>query len=161
MTTEITRDIRPLLAQTQAPSGVALGKRRSVPEGTGGRRTPKIVAVILAGGNREALIMGAVASLIGYVDEIVLMVTGPSAEAAVDTVLSHHVACPVTPDRRYYVHGDRFDCASARNAGLDAARERGADWILGLDTDERMIWGDVDIHDALAHADADIIWCSQ
>lgn len=90
-------------------------------------------AVILAGGNRESVISGAIESVSDCVDQFILIDTGNSARLAIETALR-------TAGDRCHVfknQGD-FDCATARNFGLDCAEKSGCDWALILDTDERI-----------------------
>jgi glycosyltransferase involved in cell wall biosynthesis len=94
----------------------------------------KLVCVILAGGNREDVIGGAILSVFDAVDGFVLVDTGESAQAAIA------VARDMLGSRcRVFKRTEEHDCAEARNFGLDKAAEIGADWALMLDTDERII----------------------
>lgn len=91
-----------------------------------------VVCVILAGGNREAVIAGAIESVIDCVDRFVLIDTGTSQKAI-------EVARGILGDRRIvFRHAGEFDCATVRNFGLQCAESIGADWALMLDTDERL-----------------------
>jgi glycosyltransferase involved in cell wall biosynthesis len=92
-----------------------------------------LAAVILSGGNREALIADAIKSADAFVDAFVLIDTGESAAKAIA------VAREILGDR-CIVHrfSEPFDCARARNFGLDCAAADGFDFAMQLDTDERM-----------------------
>lgn len=114
----------------------------------------KIIATILAGGNREALIGAAIDSVIGFVDEVLLVNTGPSAERAVAQEFARN---PGKVRTVRYPFG-AFDCATARNFATDTAAGRGATWVVMLDTDERLVVPeDVDLRAALAATDAEVV----
>lgn len=116
--------------------------------------TQIIIATILAGGNREALIGAAIDSVIGFVDEILLVNTGPSAEVAVAQEFARNSGKVRTVRYPFGV----FDCATARNFAIDSAAGRGATWVVMLDTDERLVVPeDVDVRAALAETDAECV----
>jgi tetratricopeptide (TPR) repeat protein len=93
----------------------------------------QLAAAILAGGNRESAIGGAIESANAFVDHFVLIDTGPSAQKAIE------VASSMLGDRCSIAKypGD-FDCATARNFALKSVFDAGFDWALMLDTDERI-----------------------
>lgn len=93
-----------------------------------------LCAVILAGGNRESVIGGAIGSVSSVVDHFAIIDTGESANAAVA------VAREMLGDRcTVFEFKEEFDCATARNFGLDCAGSLGSEWALMLDTDERIV----------------------
>lgn len=93
----------------------------------------RLAATILAGGNRESAIVGAIESVLPIVDHVILLDSGESAQKAI--IAAREMLgdkCTV----RQYPH-EKWDCATARNVVLDCAAELGFDWALMLDTDER------------------------
>ena len=101
----------------------------------------QIISVTISG-NREGEISDAIRSVVDRVDKVLL----------VDTGITDH-----TLDRAKDVAGDKFamaktnwtDFSNARNASIEAAKALGADWIVIVDSDERLHWGDVDLREAL------------
>lgn len=110
----------------------------------------KIVSVTLAD-NRENEIAGALESVAAHVDAVLLVDTG---------------ATDRTVERAREVGGGKLavarqawpgDFSAARNAALDEARRMGADWIVIVDSDERLHLGGVDLRGALAQTTADVL----
>lgn len=94
-------------------------------------RSGKVVATVLSG-NSEDIIAAAVASVVNFVDEVLLIDTGISDQttSAVHTIAKgKYYLCPFPWCR---------DFAAARNAALEFASQRGATWALTVDTDERL-----------------------
>jgi hypothetical protein len=96
----------------------------------------RLLATILSGGNREALIGDAIRSA-GFVDGVLFIRTDHTADEAIrvgvavceQLGLAHHVAI--------YPH-EKFDTATARTFALQMAGELGYDWAATVDTDERL-----------------------
>jgi tetratricopeptide (TPR) repeat protein len=102
---------------------------------------------ILAGGHREDKIGGAIESALGLVDEMLLVDTGESAQAAIA------VARGILGSRCRVVEypGTYYQCAHGRNFCLEQATALGLDCVILLDTDERLIWNDA----AAVHSELD------
>lgn len=113
----------------------------------------RIIVTILAGGNRENVIAGAIDSVIDFADEILLVNTGPSAGKACAQEFERN---PKKVRTVRYPFGV-FDCATARNFAVDVATDRHASWVCMLDTDERLVTDGVDIRAALAETDAECV----
>ncbi len=104
--------------------------------------------------SREDEVVDAVRSVVDHVDRVLLIDTG-----ATDRTLA----------RAEGVAGAKFavashtwvDFATARNASVDAARALGAEWVVVLDTDERLDFGSVDLRAALARTTADVLLVEQ
>lgn len=93
--------------------------------------------------NNEAIIQDALRSVLGHVDACVLIDTGCS---------------DATVEKAREVAGDKLivrewtwknDFAAARNYSLKVAEECGATWAVTLDSDERIHWNGVDLHQVL------------
>jgi tetratricopeptide (TPR) repeat protein len=83
-------------------------------------------------GNRESMVGDAIASVIPWVDTLLLLDTGI-------TDRSLERACEIAGDKLAVVsYPWRNDFAAARNAALDFAEQLDADWALTIDTDERL-----------------------
>ena len=100
--------------------------------------------------NRENEIVGAVLSVVDHVDRVLVVDTGVT---------------DATMDRARRIAGDKFesvahewvDFSTARNAGIDAASALGAEWIVIVDSDERLHLGDVDLRAALSRVKSDVV----
>ena len=108
-----------------------------------------IVSVTIAD-SREAEIADAVASVVHHVDRVLLVDTG-----ATDRTVER--AREVAGKKLAVTSHDWVDFSTARNASLDFARGLSAEWIVVVDSDERMYFGDVDLRDALARTKADVL----
>jgi tetratricopeptide (TPR) repeat protein len=111
-------------------------------------RRPVIVTTTLTGNNAD-IIADALRSAVAWVDWCLVIDTGVT-----DDTLD--IARQVAGDKlvvRQFPWRDDF--AAARNFALDAAAEFGADWAITLDSDERLEFGEIDLHAALAAASAD------
>jgi hypothetical protein len=102
----------------------------------------KIVSVTIAG-SREHEIVDAVRSVAAHVDAVLLLDTG-----ATDNTVER--ARSAAADKLVLACHTWTDFSTARNASLDEARKLGADWIVIVDSDERLHLGAVDLHAALA-----------
>jgi tetratricopeptide (TPR) repeat protein len=112
---------------------------------------PRLVSVTLAGDGNAGIIGDALRSVVDWVDACIVLDTG----IADDTL---EVARAVAGDKlnvRSFPWIDDF--AAARNAALAAAADSGAEWVVILDTDERIDRRDFDIRASLAGADADVL----
>jgi tetratricopeptide (TPR) repeat protein len=104
---------------------------------------PTIVSVTMTGSNRD-IIADALRSAVDWVDWCLLIDTGITD----DTI---EVAREIAGDKlivRSFPWVNDF--SAARNFGLAAAAETGAEWAVILDSDERLVPNDVDIHQVLA-----------
>jgi tetratricopeptide (TPR) repeat protein len=111
-------------------------------------RRPVIVSTTLTGNNAD-IIADALRSAVEWVDWCLVIDTGVTD----DTLdVAHQIAGDKLVVRQFPW---RDDFAAARNFALDAAAELGADWAITLDSDERLEFGEIDLHAALAAATAD------
>ncbi len=122
----------------------------------------KLYSVTLAGGGREKLIGDAIKSVLDVIDGAILVDTGPSAQAAIQVALEMVQAAgkPVfvtrfEPGWAYEAGAKLWSIAEGRNFGLKAAAEVGADWAMIVDTDERIVLNDIDVHAMLADSSFD------
>lgn len=116
---------------------------------------PSVVVTVPAGGNREREIMPALLSASSLADHYLLVDSGESARLAI----AEARLCPETRDRLSVAQyrTDSFDCATARNIGLESATRSGYDWAMMLDTDERFHANGVDVKRYLRDTDADAV----
>lgn len=100
--------------------------------------------------NREDEIVGAILSVVDHVDRVLIVDTGVTDE---------------TLQRAKRIAGDKFesvahkwvDFSIARNAGIEAAAALGAEWIVIVDSDERLHLGVVDLRAALRCVKVDVV----
>jgi hypothetical protein len=111
-----------------------------------------IGVAILAGGHREDKIGGAIESALGLVDEVLLIDTGESAQAAIS--VARGMLGPKFRVAQY--PGTYYQCAHGRNFCLEQATAIGLDCVILLDTDERLIWNDA----STVHAELDAMRAS-
>lgn len=84
--------------------------------------------------NNETIIQDAIRSIVDHVDKCILIDTGCTDD---------------TIERAREVAGDKLvvrswewqkDFAAARNFAITAATEEGAEWVITVDSDERIVW---------------------
>lgn len=100
--------------------------------------------------NREDEIVGALLSVADHVDRVLVVDTGVT-----DQTLQR--AQSIAGDRLSIVKHKWVDFSTARNAGIDAAARMGAEWVVIVDSDERLHLGSVDLRAALARAMTDVL----
>lgn len=111
---------------------------------------PTIISTTLTG-NSEAVIAGALRSVVDWVDWCLVIDTGVS-----DGTLE--IARAVAGDKLVVrAFPWQSDFAAARNFALQAAADLGAGWAVTLDTDERLDLHGVDIAEALQQSEADAL----
>lgn len=111
----------------------------------------KIASVTITS-NRENLIEDCLNSVKDHVDFAVICDMGIT-----DATISKAIGI-MGEDKVFVVKSDMPEhIGNWRNFGIQKAHEFGADWALILDTDERMIFGDADIHRDLEQSPADLI----
>lgn len=139
-------------ASPAAPDGGAQSTRDSA----AGHTTPSergrvtIVATTLTG-NSHNIIGDALRSVVDWVDWLLVIDTGITDNTL---AIAHEIAGNKLLVREFPW---RDDFAAARNFALAAAAETGADWAVGLDSDERLEHGGVDVRSQLAAAEADVL----
>jgi tetratricopeptide (TPR) repeat protein len=99
--------------------------------------------------NRESQIAGAVRSVVDHVDRILLVDTGVT-----DRTVER--ARDVAGAKLEVVRHPWTDFSNARNAGLEAAEQAGAKWIVIVDSDERLSFN-VKLRDELGRTGADAL----
>lgn len=100
--------------------------------------------------NRETEIVGALLSVLDRVDRMLVVDTGVT-----DRTLER--AREVAGEKLVVAKHEWVDFSAARNFGLDEAKAIGAEWILVVDSDERVNFGSVNIRRALARTNADVL----
>lgn len=93
----------------------------------------KLVATMLCG-NNENMIAEAISSVVDWVDELLLIDTGVTDRSLSRAAENAKDKLVVT--QLQWVN----DFAAARNAALRFAEQRGADWCITIDTDERLVF---------------------
>jgi glycosyltransferase involved in cell wall biosynthesis len=105
----------------------------------------KIVSTTLTG-NSSAIIAEALASVVDWVDECLVIDTGVTDETL---EIAKRVVGKKYVERRFTWISD---FSAARNFALDAAHEMGANWAVTLDTDERIQPNGEDLRAAMSTA---------
>ena len=100
--------------------------------------------------SRETEIVDALRSVVDSVDRVLLLDTG-IADRTIE------LARAVAGDKLSVVQHAWVDFSAARNAGIDAAKALGATWIVVVDSDERIDCGAVNLRDALARMQVDVV----
>jgi len=109
------------------------------------------LASITITSNRESIIKDAIKSVVGFVDYVLLVDLGIT-----DSTIE--VARSIAGDKlRVVTYSGPDETGEMRNAGLDAATAIGADWAIGLDTDERIDLHGCHIKKVLERCEADIL----
>jgi tetratricopeptide (TPR) repeat protein len=113
-----------------------------------------LLATILAGGDREDVIVPAAESAIAVADHVVLIDTGPSAQKAIELV------CSLLGDRCSVAKypGEYGSCTDGRNFSAAVAQSMGYAWYVHVDTDERLIVKDREsVREMLRETKADVV----
>jgi tetratricopeptide (TPR) repeat protein len=100
--------------------------------------------------SREAEIAGAILSVVDHVDRVLIVDTGIR-----DGTLKR--ARKIAGRKLSVVKRRWVDFSTARNASLRAARTLGAEWIVIVDTDERIDLKSVDLRAVLANTNVDVL----
>ncbi len=93
----------------------------------------KLIATLISG-NSQAIVGKAVDSVAGFVDGICVIDTGIS-DGTLDVIRSAAGQLPIFVKKCIW----RDDFGFVRNEALRFACERGADWAITIDTDERIV----------------------
>ena len=109
-----------------------------------------IVSITLTGNSRD-IIGDALRSVVDWVDWLLVIDTGVTDDTL---AIAREIAGNKLLVREFPW---RDDFAAARNFALTAAAETGADWAVGLDSDERLDRGGVNVRSQLAAAKADVL----
>lgn len=110
-----------------------------------------IIASVTVTDSRESEIADALKSVVDHVDRMVIVDTGVK-----DGTIER--ARDIAGDKLVVVESLWADDFSAiRNASLDAARALGVDWILIVDTDERIRFNGINLREALKHTRSDVL----
>lgn len=100
--------------------------------------------------NRETQIADAIKSVVDHVDWVILLDTGITDRTV-------QVAEEVAGNKLTVVRHAWVDFSTARNAGLEAARSLGAEWIIIVDSDERLDFGTRSLKDTLANTRTNVL----
>jgi glycosyltransferase involved in cell wall biosynthesis len=100
--------------------------------------------------SRENEISDAIRSVAPHVDKILVVDTGIE-----DKTLEK--AKEAAEEKLVIVKHKWRDFSTARNASIDEAKSLGADWVLIVDTDERIHFGEVDLRASLSASRSEII----
>jgi hypothetical protein len=109
-----------------------------------------VIASVTIADSREREIADAVASVAPHVDRVLLVDTG-ATDRTVD------LAREVAGKKLAVTTHDWVDFSTARNAALDFARGLSADWVIVVDSDERLHLGAVDLRAELSLARVDVL----
>jgi glycosyltransferase involved in cell wall biosynthesis len=109
----------------------------------------QIVSATISG-SREGEISDAIRSVVDRVDKVLLVDTGIN-----DKTLER--AKDVAGDKLVVAKHTWTNFSNARNASIDEAKNIGADWILIVDTDERIHFGQVDLRAALESTSSEVM----
>lgn len=112
----------------------------------------KLLTSVLMGGDREDLSQDALRSAAQFTDRFLLIRTDHTADTAIAQALEeypHAIVEQIDWDGR---------CSTGRNEQARLARKYGADWLLTLDTDERLVVpAGYDLRERLAKTTVDVI----
>lgn len=108
-----------------------------------------IVSVTLSN-SRENEIADAIKSVVDHVDKVLLIDTGIKDRTALR-------ATEVAKDKIQVVRHKWIDFSTARNAAFDAAKKLGAEWIVIVDSDERLNFGKLNLRDELTRIKTDAV----
>ncbi len=100
--------------------------------------------------SREAQIADAIRSIVDHVDLVLLLDTGIT-----DSTIER--AREVAGEKLVVAKHSWVDFSTARNAGLEEAKKLGADWIIIVDSDERLDFGTRDLRTTLANTHANVL----
>jgi len=109
-----------------------------------------VIVSVTVTDSREAQIADAIRSVVAHVDRVLLIDTGIT-----DGTLER--AREVAGEKLVVTKHSWVDFSTARNAGLEGAKNLGASWIIIVDSDERLDFGPRDLKTALANTRANIL----
>jgi len=114
----------------------------------------KVVSTTLVN-NSVSIVGDALRSVSGWVDECILIDTGPSRDGTLETARD---VC-MEAGRKLYVRPFEWcdDFAAARNFALESAAHVGADWAVTVDADERIDIRGADIRRVLEVAEEKVL----
>lgn len=110
-----------------------------------------MIASVTIADNREDEIADAIKSVVDFVDWAVLVDTGIT-----DRTVQR--AEEIAGSKLTVIKHEWVDFSTARNASLDAARALGAEWIIIVDSDERIDFGPSNLREVLAQTKADALY---
>ena len=114
----------------------------------------RIAGVLITSASREHLIGEAIRSLLPHVDKVIVIFM--AFHPIQDDTLGE--AERVAGDRLSVVRVEEFKpFHEMRNLSLSIPAELGYDWCIQLDTDERILTGDLDLRELLAKVPEDLI----
>jgi len=109
-----------------------------------------VIASVTIADSREGEIADAVASVAPHVDLVLLVDTG-----ATDRTVAR--AREVVGSKLAVTAHEWVDFSTARNAALDFARGLSAEWVVVVDSDERIHFGSTDLRAELSRARVDVL----
>lgn len=109
-----------------------------------------MLASVTLSNSREAEISDAIGSVVDHVDRVFLIDTG-----IVDRTLRY--ARRAAGSKLSVAKHRWTDFSAARNAALDEARRAGAQWVVIVDSDERLNFGSVNLREVLRGAKEDVL----
>jgi tetratricopeptide (TPR) repeat protein/predicted GH43/DUF377 family glycosyl hydrolase len=113
-------------------------------------RSATIVSTTLTGNNQD-IIGDALRSVVEWVDWLLIIDTGITDSTL---AIAHEIGGSKLLVREFPWQDD---FAAARNFALMVAAETGANWAVGLDPDERLDRGGIDVRSRLALVEADVL----
>jgi hypothetical protein len=109
-----------------------------------------VIVSVTVTDSREAVIADAIRSVVDHVDRVLLLDTGITDQTV-------QVAEEAAGNKLTVVKHTWVDFSTARNAGLEAAKSLGAEWIVIVDSDERLDFGTRSLKDTLANTRANVL----
>jgi glycosyltransferase involved in cell wall biosynthesis len=118
--------------------------------GASQKRELGVIVSVTITNSRESEIADAIRSVVDHVDRVLLIDTGITDRTA-------EIAEEIAGDKLAVVKHGWIDFSIARNAALDVAKSLGADWILIVDSDERLNFGDLNLRNVLSKMRVDAV----
>lgn len=111
---------------------------------------PTAIVSVTVTNNRETEIAEAIQSVVDHVDRVLIVDTGIT-----DGTLER--AAKIAKGKLAVTKHTWVDFSTARNAGLESAKALGAAWVVIVDSDERLDFGELSLRDALSKTQADVL----
>ena len=114
----------------------------------------EVLAVMLCGPGRASHAIEALES-VDWVDGILLIDTADGENDTLDAVVASGITTPIEVVKKCFSPCRNFGVM--RSFAIDSARDAGADWMLIIDTDEVMHWGDTSPRHILRGAKSPVV----
>ena len=113
-------------------------------------REPTAIVSVTVTDSRETEIADAIQSVVDHVDRVLIVDTGIT-----DGTLDR--AAKIAKGKLAVTKHTWVDFSAARNAGLESAKALGAAWIVIVDSDERLNFGELTLRNELAKTQTDVL----